>query len=109
MRNRSETDQAPLIIDRAAAAEIPSLEVVREWAHGRRAFISSVMSELPTQRQAAAAAARAVRVALAFGLPRALQETASLRAETSKRLVDRRDPGPDVLTSVYDGAPGQGR
>jgi hypothetical protein len=62
MRNRSETDQAPLVIDRAAAAEIPSQEAVREWAHGRRAFISSVMSELPTERQAAAAAARAVGV-----------------------------------------------
>src|SRR6478752_776415 len=62
MRNRSETDQASLVIDRAAAAEIPSPEAVREWAHGRRAFISSVMSELPTERQAAAAAARAVGV-----------------------------------------------
>lgn len=63
MRNRSETDQAPLVIDRAAAAEIPSPEAVREWAHGRRAFISSVMSELPKERQGAAAAARAVGLA----------------------------------------------
>jgi hypothetical protein len=60
MRNRTETKQEPLLIDRAAAAEIPSEDAVREWAHGRRAFISSVMSELPDERRAAAAAVRAV-------------------------------------------------
>ncbi len=63
MRNRTEAEQEPLVIDRAAAAEIPSQDAVREWAHGRRAFISSVMSELPAERQAAAGAVRAVGVA----------------------------------------------
>jgi hypothetical protein len=57
---RTETEAEPLIIDRGAAAEIPSPESVREWAHGRRGFISSVMSELPDERQAAADAMRAV-------------------------------------------------
>ena len=60
MRNRGEAAQEPLVIDRAAAAEIPSLDAVREWAHGRRVFISSVMSELRAEREAAAAAVRAV-------------------------------------------------
>lgn len=50
----------PLIIDRAAAAEIPSADAVREWGHGKRGFISSVMAELPAERQAAAEAIRAV-------------------------------------------------
>lgn len=46
--------EEPLVIDRAAAAEIPSSDAVREWGHGKRAFISSVMTELPKERQAAA-------------------------------------------------------
>jgi hypothetical protein len=62
MRNRSEAEQEPLVVDRAAAAEIPSLEAVREWAHGKRAFISSVMSELLAERQAVAEAVRAIGV-----------------------------------------------
>jgi len=33
---------------------------VREWAREKRAFISSVMAELPAERQAAAAGVRAV-------------------------------------------------
>ena len=33
---------------------------MREWAHGKRGFISSVMTELPAEREAAAAAVRAV-------------------------------------------------
>lgn len=60
MVRRQHTENEPLIIDRGAAAEIASAESIREWAHGRRAFISSVMSELSTERQAAAAAIRAV-------------------------------------------------
>jgi hypothetical protein len=60
MRNRTETEQEPLLIDRAAAAEIPSEDAVREWAHGRRAFVSSVMSELGDERRAAADGVRAV-------------------------------------------------
>ena len=50
----------PLNIDRAAAAEVPAVQAVREWAHGKRGFISSVMTELPAEREAAAAAVRAV-------------------------------------------------
>lgn len=50
--------EEPLVIDRAAAAEIPSSDAVREWGHGKRAFISSVMTELPEERQAAALAVR---------------------------------------------------
>jgi hypothetical protein len=60
MRGRPEPEQDPLIIDRGAAAEVPSAEAVLEWARGRRAFISSVMSELPGERQAAADGVRAV-------------------------------------------------
>jgi len=59
MARRDAADSEPLIIDRAAA-EIPSAEAVREWARGRRGFISSVMAELPAEREAAAAAIRAV-------------------------------------------------
>lgn len=62
MGNRAGAEKEPLVIDRAAAAEVPSQDAVSEWAHGRRAFISSVMSELAAERQAAAAAVRAVGV-----------------------------------------------
>jgi hypothetical protein len=58
MRRRSSNDVEPLLIDRAAAAELPSADGVREWAREKRAFISSVMSELPDERQAAAAGVR---------------------------------------------------
>ena len=51
-----------MIIDRAAAAEIASPEAVREWGHGKRAFISSVMAELANERQAAATAVRTATV-----------------------------------------------
>lgn len=43
----------PLVIDRAAAA-IPADDAIREWARDKRVFISSVMAELPKERQAAA-------------------------------------------------------
>ena len=43
-----------LLIDRAAAAELPREESVREWARDKRAFISSVMEELREERVAAA-------------------------------------------------------
>lgn len=63
MARRSTQDtEEPLIIDRAAAAEIPSPEAVREWGHGKRAFISSVMAELAKERQAAATAVRPANV-----------------------------------------------
>jgi len=54
------SEAEPLIIDRAAAAEIPSTDSVCEWARTKRAFISSVMSELPAERTAAADAVRTV-------------------------------------------------
>jgi hypothetical protein len=57
---RQTTESEPLIIDRAAAAEIPSVDATREWAREKRVFISSVMSELALERKAAAAAVRAV-------------------------------------------------
>jgi Domain of unknown function (DUF4062) len=60
MPRRHDNEPEPLIIDRAAAAEIPSTDAVREWAREKRAFVSSVMSELPEERKAAAAAIRAV-------------------------------------------------
>jgi hypothetical protein len=60
MARRQASSGEPLIIDRAAAAEIPSADAVREWAHGKRAFISSVMAELPAERQAAAETIRAI-------------------------------------------------
>lgn len=60
MPRKSTSDSELLLIDRAAAAELPSPEAVREWARGKRAFISSVMAELLTERQAAAAGVRAV-------------------------------------------------
>lgn len=59
MARREAAGREPLIIDRAAA-EIPSPDAVREWARGRRGFISSVMVELPAEREAAAAAIRGV-------------------------------------------------
>jgi hypothetical protein len=49
-----------LLIDRAAAAELPSEEAVREWARGRRAFVSSVMADMGEERRSAAAGVRAV-------------------------------------------------
>jgi hypothetical protein len=57
------TEREALIIDRGAAAEIPSNDAVREWARGKRAFISSVMAELPAERQAAAEGIRAIGAA----------------------------------------------
>jgi hypothetical protein len=60
MPRRSNEENEPLLIDRAAAAELPSADAVREWAGEKRAFISSVMAELPAERQAVAAGIRAV-------------------------------------------------
>jgi len=62
-RRTSGEPREALIIDRAAAAEIPSSEAVHEWGSGKRAFVSSVMAELPNERQAATKAIRAVNVA----------------------------------------------
>ncbi|MGC2744290.1 MAG: DUF4062 domain-containing protein [Candidatus Angelobacter sp.] len=58
MSRRFNTTENPLVIDRAAAAEVPSPEALREWASDKRVFISSVMSEFATERQAAATAVR---------------------------------------------------
>src|SRR5438132_9224283 len=60
MPRQSRNQIEPLLIDRAAAAELPSADGVREWAREKRAFISSVMAELPAERQATAAGIRAV-------------------------------------------------
>jgi len=57
-RQSDQYEQLP--IDRAAAAELPSAEAVREWAREKRAFISSVMTELTEERRAVAAGLRAV-------------------------------------------------
>jgi Domain of unknown function (DUF4062) len=48
----------PLLIDRAAAAELPLPENIQEWALDKRVFISSVMSELAAERLAVAASVR---------------------------------------------------
>ena len=61
MRNRSrdrEGDAEPLIIDLAAAAELPSSNEIHHWARDQRVFISSVMDELKTERRAVAEAIR---------------------------------------------------
>jgi hypothetical protein len=60
MPRRSDSQPEPLLVDRAAAAEIPSADSVREWARDTRAFVSSVMSELAEERQATAAGVRDV-------------------------------------------------
>lgn len=60
MRRQSDEQVETLLIDRAAAAELPSPESVGEWARERRAFISSVMGELSQERQAVAAGIRSV-------------------------------------------------
>jgi Domain of unknown function (DUF4062) len=60
MRRQSNNQLDPLLIDRAAAAELPSAEAVGEWAREKRVFVSSVMSELREERYAVAAGIRAV-------------------------------------------------
>jgi hypothetical protein len=60
MPQRPASDESPLLIDRAAAAEVPTADAVREWAGDKRVFISSVMAELAEERQAAAEAIRSV-------------------------------------------------
>jgi hypothetical protein len=59
MRRQPSNQVEALLIDRAAGAELPSAEGIQEWAREKRAFISSVMSELGTERQAAAVGVRA--------------------------------------------------
>jgi hypothetical protein len=39
MARRSEETAEPLLIDRAAAAELPSAESIREWAREKRAVM----------------------------------------------------------------------
>jgi Domain of unknown function (DUF4062) len=60
MAIRSTGRAETILIDRAAAAELPSADEVREWARSKQVFISSVMSELPAERQAVANAVRTV-------------------------------------------------
>ena len=57
---RQSSKSEPLLIDRGAAAELPSADGVSEWAREKRAFISSVMTELAAERQAVAASLRGV-------------------------------------------------
>jgi len=57
---RQSDQYEQLLIDRAAAAELPSADAVREWAREKRAFVSSVMTELAEERRAVAAGVRAV-------------------------------------------------
>ena len=57
---RQDDQPDVLLIDRAAAAEVPSDEAVHEWARDKRAFISSVMADLGDERAAAAAGVRSV-------------------------------------------------
>lgn len=60
MRNRSRDrdDAEPLMIDLAAAAELPSSNEIHHWARDQRIFISSVMDELKTERKAVAESIR---------------------------------------------------
>lgn len=57
---RQRDERETLLIDRLAAAEVPEKAAIRDWARDKRAFISSVMTELPRERAAAAAAVRSV-------------------------------------------------
>lgn len=50
----------PLLIDRAAAAEIPPEAEIAAWARDKRVFISSVMSELQAERQVVADTVRGI-------------------------------------------------
>ena len=59
MRGQND-ERGALLIDRAAAAEVPQEEAVREWARDKRAFISSVMAELPDERAAVADGVRSL-------------------------------------------------
>ena len=49
-----DDERDALLIDRAAAAEVPRDEAVSEWARDKRAFISSVMEGFREERAAAA-------------------------------------------------------
>jgi hypothetical protein len=60
MPERSDNQSEPLLIDRAAAAELRSAAAVCEWAREKRTFISSVMVDLAEERQAIAVAVRSV-------------------------------------------------
>jgi hypothetical protein len=44
MTRRQDTDPEPLVIDRAAAAEIPSVDAIQEWAREERGAIRSSSS-----------------------------------------------------------------
>ena len=61
-RSGGDSERARIVIDQAAAAEVPGDADVREWAHSQRGFISSVMSEFAGERSAAAEALRTVGV-----------------------------------------------
>jgi hypothetical protein len=52
------TNNQPVLIDRAAAAELPSEEAIREWARDKRGFVSSVMAGFGDERKAVVEALR---------------------------------------------------
>jgi hypothetical protein len=60
MPRQQDPSSEPLLVDRAAATEVPAADAIQEWARDKRAFVSSVMSELPAERQAASNGVRAV-------------------------------------------------
>ena len=57
---RHDNEGKTLLIDRAAAADVPRDDAIREWARDKRAFISSVMAGLAEERAAAAAGVRSL-------------------------------------------------
>lgn len=57
---REEIECKALLIDRAAAAEVPTEEAISEWAREVRVFVSSVIAGLGDERAAAADGIRAV-------------------------------------------------
>lgn len=54
MRRQSSNQVEALLIDRAAAAELPAAEGIQEWAREKRAFISSVIRVRPLSRNLSA-------------------------------------------------------
>ena len=57
---RQDNELEELLIDRAAAADLPRDEAVREWAREKRVFISSVIAELRDERVAVAQGVRSL-------------------------------------------------
>ena len=88
---RQDDQPDVLLIDRAAAAELPRDETVREWARDKRAFISSVMAELGEERAAAADGVRSVGAR-----PVMFEEFGGRDAGSAGRLSGRGRDQPDL-------------